>query len=518
LYRLARRTCLSALLALCATALAPAMAHAIVPINLTPPTISGTAQEGYDLTCSNGTWLNDPTAFFHQWNRNGVAIAGETTPVHRVVSQDVGSAITCTVSAANLSGTSLLPATSAPVFPIVSTADQPPVNLTPPVLSGTAQQGHDLSCSDGTWMFSPTSYARKWRRDGAAIGGATGTSYTVQAADVGHQLTCSVAASNAAGPSAEATSQPVVPVGPAGDQRPVNLTPPVIGGVAQQGQELTCSDGTWLFAPTSFAHQWNRDGTPISGATAAAYSVQAADVAHQLTCSAAASNGAGASAPATSLPIVPVPALAAEPEPEPENRGGGAPSPAGPAGPAETPQPAPGDQPAGADKVAPLVTGFGLTNRRFTVTGRTTALAAARAKRGTTFRFRLTEPATARLTIVQLRPGYRDGKRCARVTAGLRRRLGRRLPRGLTARVRARRVAALLRRRACELQVAAGALTRQGVPGLNAVAFSGRLGRRSLPPGRYVASIRAVDAAGNASIARSARFEVAAVAKPASRR
>jgi hypothetical protein len=50
----------------------------------------------------------------------------------------------------------------------------------------------------------------------------------------------------------------------------------------------------------SFAYQWNRAGTPISGATASTYVPVSADVGNTLTISVTATNGAGPSAPATS--------------------------------------------------------------------------------------------------------------------------------------------------------------------------------------------------------------------------
>jgi hypothetical protein len=40
------------------------------------------------------------------------------------------------------------------------------------------------------------------------------------------------------------------------------------------------------------------------------------------------------------------------------------------------------------------------------------------------------------------------------------------------------------------------------------VRFSGRIGRRALRPGRYRLAVRAVDAAGNRSAARSAAFRI----------
>ncbi|HEY5196560.1 MAG TPA: hypothetical protein VIJ51_05990 [Solirubrobacteraceae bacterium] len=100
-------------------------------------------------------------------------------------------------------------AASAPAGPSV------PTDTAPPAISGTPTQGSSVTCSTGTWTGSPTSYAYAWDRDGVAITGATSASYTIQAADVGHQLTCVVVATNGAGHSQPASSAAVVPTGPA---------------------------------------------------------------------------------------------------------------------------------------------------------------------------------------------------------------------------------------------------------------------------------------------------------------
>ncbi|WP_020486586.1 hypothetical protein [Sphingomonas melonis] len=57
---------------------------------------------------------------------------------------------------------------------------------------------------------------------------------------------------------------------------------PAITGTAQVGQTLTASDGT--IAGGAFAsRRWFRDGAAISGATAATYVVQAADVGKRIS-------------------------------------------------------------------------------------------------------------------------------------------------------------------------------------------------------------------------------------------
>jgi hypothetical protein len=53
-----------------------------------------------------------------------------------------------------------------------------------------------------------------------------------------------------------------------------------------------------------------------------------------------------------------------------------------------------------------------------------------------------------------------------------------------------------------------GTLRRAGRTGANRVAFSGRIGRRALRPGRYRLRITAVDPAGNSSVTRTRRFRM----------
>lgn len=92
-----------------------------------------------------------------------------------------------------------------------------PVDLVPPAISGSAQQGQLLTCSSGTWLNGATSYAYSWLRNGTAISGATGSSYMVTAADVSQLISCAVLASNDSGPSAApAVSLPVTPTAATG--------------------------------------------------------------------------------------------------------------------------------------------------------------------------------------------------------------------------------------------------------------------------------------------------------------
>ena len=90
-----------------------------------------------------------------------------------------------------------------------------PGNTARPAISGVAEVGRTLACSRGSWTNDPTSFAYAWKRDGAAIAGATSSQHRVTGVDVGRPITCTVTASNGGG-TGTATSAPVTPTGAPG--------------------------------------------------------------------------------------------------------------------------------------------------------------------------------------------------------------------------------------------------------------------------------------------------------------
>jgi hypothetical protein len=191
-----------------------------------------------------------------------------------------------------------------------------PVNTVAPQITGSATVGERLACSTGSWTHSPTSYARAWFRDGTAIPGADQSAYLVAQTDVGHEISCRVRATNAAGASPWAPSGPVnIPAGGGGgggggggSGSSNNLTPPTIVGTPAIGQTLTCDPGTWVGSPL-FAYSWLRAGVGV-GANQT-YLVQAADVGQPLVCVVVASAGPAGSGQASSAPVTPTGAVPA---------------------------------------------------------------------------------------------------------------------------------------------------------------------------------------------------------------
>jgi len=86
-----------------------------------------------------------------------------------------------------------------------------PVPLTLPAISGTTTTGATLTCSQGTWDLAPTSYAYGWREDGIAIPGETSNTHVVAVGDGNETLTCSVTATNDAGPTTAVSDGLAIP-------------------------------------------------------------------------------------------------------------------------------------------------------------------------------------------------------------------------------------------------------------------------------------------------------------------
>jgi hypothetical protein len=74
---------------------------------------------------------------------------------------------------------------------------------------------------------------------------------------------------------------------------PANTATPVASGTGTVGQVLTTTNGTWNYAPTSYQYQWMRNGANIAGATAATYTLVAADSGNGVLCAVTAVNAVG---------------------------------------------------------------------------------------------------------------------------------------------------------------------------------------------------------------------------------
>jgi len=146
---------------------------------------------------------------------------------------------------------------------------------TAPSISGTPAVGATLSADPGTWQPEGLTFSYTWLRNGSAVNGANGPTYTLTAADLGAAMSVRVSATSSdTDVHSEATASPTAAV-KAGT---IQMTTPTILGVRRVGSPLTATPGGGTPAGSSFAYQWSRNGVTIAGATGRSYTLAAADL------------------------------------------------------------------------------------------------------------------------------------------------------------------------------------------------------------------------------------------------
>jgi len=167
-----------------------------------------------------------------------------------------------------------------------------PANAVAPGIAGSAVQGQTLQGYPGGWTPAGVSLSYQWQRsaDGAtwtSIGGATGSAYTVGAADAGDELRVAVTGANVAGQST-ATSAAVGPVpgtagaGPGGAPPRWTARPQISADPGRVGDRLTVTPGTWTGSPRptvlTQVMRCTNACVPVGQSNAGTYTIKAADV------------------------------------------------------------------------------------------------------------------------------------------------------------------------------------------------------------------------------------------------
>ena len=244
--------------------------------NVSVPIVRGTLIPGQILDVTQGNWSSPyPLSYTYKWRRDGVAISGATATSYTLTDSDIGTNITCYVTAITKLG-------SASVTSTTRNNVQAIANTVVPVLTGNVRVNSTLTTSDGTWLGSPSSYTYQWQRssDGTfwdSISGATSGTYTLAVADAGNyvravvygNITISGTAYKVASMTAATISVPY-PV-----YNITNSVAPTVSGAWTEGVTLTANNGTWSSTGT-FTYQWqsssdNSTFTDISGATSKTY-------------------------------------------------------------------------------------------------------------------------------------------------------------------------------------------------------------------------------------------------------
>jgi hypothetical protein len=206
---------------------------------------------------------NGTSPLSYQWRKNGIAISGATSATYTTPAEttsDSGALFSVVVS------NSVGNVTSNSATLTVNPDPAPAITSQPASQTITAGQTATFSVTaSGT---APLGY--QWQKNGAAISGATSSSYTTPAettSDNGAQF--AVVVSNSAGTatsnSAVLTVNPA-PVAPSITAQPSSKT-------ITAGQTATFSVSASGTAPLNY--QWQKNGTVISGATLSSYTTPA---------------------------------------------------------------------------------------------------------------------------------------------------------------------------------------------------------------------------------------------------
>jgi hypothetical protein len=115
------------------TAAVAAATSTAAPKNTAPPTISGTAKVGQQLTADPGSWSGNPTSFAYQWQRCDADVAtcsnlvGATGKTYVVQTAELGYRLRVMVTAKNAKGSATAPsAITAIVAPVAAITNHRP--------------------------------------------------------------------------------------------------------------------------------------------------------------------------------------------------------------------------------------------------------------------------------------------------------------------------------------------------------------------------------------------------------
>jgi GH25 family lysozyme M1 (1,4-beta-N-acetylmuramidase) len=230
-----------------------------LPAPASPPTITGSAQDGTTLAALAGTWAGGkPVTFAYQWQRcdavgKGCApITGAAAQSYVPTAADVGHALVVSVSATARTGTAS--AVSAPTSAVASSGTTPvsaPKPRTPPAIAGGTQVGQTLTAQAGTWTGTVKSFSYQWQRcapDGTAcatIAGAAGPAYVLTPGEIGATVRLVVTALGATA-AGSATTAPTAVVAAAPVPVPVAASTVAVAG--QAGAVITphgVATATW---------------------------------------------------------------------------------------------------------------------------------------------------------------------------------------------------------------------------------------------------------------------------------
>jgi hypothetical protein len=240
-------------------------------VNPTAPRLSG-VQVGHMANGYNAAYSwPQGTRFTSAWYRDGVPIPGAYTEDYGVMPADYGHTLTYSVTGTK---DGYAPKTVSSAARVQAGVFQYPYVR----VSGEARVGETLTAtfSASSWYIwgqqraPETKTTWQWYRSGVAIAGAGNSTYTLTAEDLGKNIYVRATASRTGYTSATGESADLL--GRVG----TFTASPVISGTKKVGYTLTALPQTPVTGATA-KYQWYRSGVAVTGATAAKYTLTAAD-------------------------------------------------------------------------------------------------------------------------------------------------------------------------------------------------------------------------------------------------
>ncbi|MFE4230197.1 hypothetical protein ACFRJ8_20165 [Arthrobacter sp. NPDC056886] len=155
------------------------------------PDVSGWSRVGFTLELNElGAWSPDAVAL--QWQADGLDIEGATTDTYKIRTADLGKVVTLKVTGGQPGQGSVSKSNTAPA--VTPGYIHPTDEMW---LAGGSKVGDTLNVEgSGGWYADgePITLSYQWERDGQKITGASRATYTVVAADQGHQIRAQVTA------------------------------------------------------------------------------------------------------------------------------------------------------------------------------------------------------------------------------------------------------------------------------------------------------------------------------------
>ena len=220
------------------------------------PTIS-TQPKSQTVTEGNAVTFSvtaTSTGLSYQWKKDGVAISGATSASYTISSTKRSDAGSYTVTVSNTAGS------------VTSSAAKLTVNLKAPTIS-TQPKSQTVTEGDAvtlTVTVTGSELSYQWYQDGSPVSGATSASYKINSVKPSDAGSYTVKVSNTAGSVTSSAAKLTV-----------NLKAPTI--TTQPASQTITEESSVTFSVTAtgtaVSYQWKKNGTAISGATKASYTI-----------------------------------------------------------------------------------------------------------------------------------------------------------------------------------------------------------------------------------------------------